>query len=115
MPLPPKSPNEPEWLVVQRANRAADRQFALAFAPMQVTLAISFAPLLFIDPSRISTSILFVGLAAYGAVIVGICIRGLRPRTTAKTMGRYVVNYVGIFWGVVSLLAILGTAVSLVA
>lgn len=108
MQLPPESPNEPEWLVVQRANKAADRQFVLAFGPMQAVLAASVVPLMLITPS-------WIVIAIYGAIVMALCLTVLRPRTTARTVGRYIVNYVAIAWGVFVVAALFASAISLLA
>ena len=114
MQLPPERQNEPEWLVVQRANKTADRQFALAFAPMQAALGASLIPLAFIPPevgfaSRVALAIV------YGVLVVAFCTKVVRPRTSARTVGRYVVNYVGIAWGVFVAISLFGSAISLLA
>ena len=115
MRLPPQRPNEPEWIESQRAERAADRQFGLAFAPMQAALFASSAPVFLIDPSVTSTSVFLLGVAVYGAVIVALGVKVLRPRTRPRTVGRYVVNYVAIAWGCLGALALFGMAISLLA
>lgn len=113
MQLPPESTNEPEWLQVQRSNKAADRQFALAFGPAQAALAASLLPLFLVDPTAIPITVLLAGAAAYGAIIVTLLAKVLRPRTKARTVGRYVLNYVAISWGVIGAGSLFGTAISL--
>lgn len=113
MQLPPQRPNEPEWLVTRRAIKAAERQFGLAFAPAQAALGATVLPFFFVDPRSIPTSLLLLGVAAYGAAILAFGFRILRPRTTARTVGRYIVNYVTIAWGVFAVVALFGMTISL--
>ena len=113
MQLPPRHHSEPKWLEVQRADKAAQRQFMLAFAPMQAALAVIFLPLSLIDPRPISSGYLLLGLAIYGTAIAGLGFKFARPRTTARTISRYIVNYVAIFWGVVATIALFGIPFSL--
>lgn len=108
MHLPPQRPNEPEWLKVKRANKAADHQFARAFVPMQVAMAVTWAPLLLFDPSASSTFINLVVVAAYGVAIVIFGVKIARPKTKPSTINRCVVNYISIFWAIILFICIIG-------
>ena len=100
---------------MQRSNKAADRKFALAFGPAQAALGASLLPFFLVDPTAISITVLLAGVAAYGAIIVTLIAKVFRSRTQARTVGRYVLNYVSIAWGVFGAVALLGTAISLLA
>jgi hypothetical protein len=113
MQLPPESTNEPEWLQVQRSNKAAERQFALAFGPAQAALGATLLPFLLVDPTAIPITVLLAGIAAYGVIIVALYAKVLRPRTKPRTAGRYVLNYVSIAWAVLGAVALFGMALSL--
>jgi hypothetical protein len=75
----------------------------------------TLAPFFFIDPRSISTTSLLLGVVAYGAVILVLVFKILKPRTTARTVGRYVANYVAIVWAMISVGALFGIAISFLA